>query len=222
MLGRGVLPTGRAPKYFRFVAKETGSPLVRAVAQEREFVCEALRTLYAPCSPSGHGLAPTVIRSGGLATALGIIRTLSRIVKDAARAETPSLRVLRACYAYLLKYNQPLSTAGVASVAPKVAPPPAAAQLPRASKPDDVIPAQSRTSSPPKYGGQSQSRGAPRFSPGRFSGTSRPSGNFDEPRRRARSRSRAKVRIKQIASWIERLVKGASVRGAPAWTPKVR
>ena len=38
-----------------------------------------------------------------------VSRTLSRMVKDAARMETPFLRVFDACYGYLLKYNMPAS-----------------------------------------------------------------------------------------------------------------
>ena len=40
---------------------------------------------------------------------LGAFRTLSRMVKDAARVETPFLRVCFARYGYLLKYNMPVS-----------------------------------------------------------------------------------------------------------------
>ena len=72
-----------------------------------------------------------MIRPGGLANALGIMRTVSRMVKDAARAETPFLRICDASHDYRVKYNLPLSKAVIApvappEVAPKVAPPVAA------------------------------------------------------------------------------------------------
>ena len=51
---------------------------------------------------------------------LGILRTLSRMVEDTARAETPFLRAFDACYGYLLKYNLPLSKASVSVVGPAV------------------------------------------------------------------------------------------------------
>ena len=47
------------------------------------------------------------IRPEGLTCALGVLRALSRMVKDAARVETPSLRVFDACYDYLIEYNLP-------------------------------------------------------------------------------------------------------------------
>ena len=53
---------------------------------------------------------------------LAIFRTLSRMVKDAARAETPFLRVFDACYGYLLKYNMPVSKGTAAQVNPSKSP----------------------------------------------------------------------------------------------------
>ena len=89
--------------HFRRVAEETRSPLVSAAAQERKFIFEALRISYTPHAPSGEGLAPPATRLGGLATASGIMRTVSRMVGDAARADTPLSRVFDACYGFLAK-----------------------------------------------------------------------------------------------------------------------
>ena len=51
---------------------------------------------------------------------LGALRTLSRMVKDAARLETPFFRVFDSCYGYLLKCNVPVSKGKApSSIAPK-------------------------------------------------------------------------------------------------------
>ena len=99
----------KAVGYFRRVVKESNDASVQAVATEREIICEAMRVLFTPYAPSGKGLAPPTIRPEGLAQSLAVFRTLSRMVKDAARIETPFLRVFDACYGYLLKYNLPVS-----------------------------------------------------------------------------------------------------------------
>ena len=44
------------------------------------------------------------------------------MVKNAARAETPFLRVFDACYGYLLKYNMPVSKGTAAQVNPSKSP----------------------------------------------------------------------------------------------------
>ena len=108
----------KALEYFRRVAKESNDALVCAVAMEREFICEAMRVLFTPYAPSSKGLAPPAIRPEGLVQTLAIFRTLSRMVKDAARVETPFLRVFDACYGYLLKYNMPVSKGAAAQVNP--------------------------------------------------------------------------------------------------------
>ena len=82
-------------------------PLVRAVANEREFICEATRILFAPYAPSRKGLAPPTIRPEGMVQTLAALRTLSRMVVDAARIETPFLRAFEARFGYLMKYNMP-------------------------------------------------------------------------------------------------------------------
>ena len=122
LLSGNVNSMDKALEYFRRVAKETDDELVRAVAQEREFICDAMRVLFTPYAPSNKGLAPPVIRPEGLVKTLAIFRTLSRMVKDAARVETPFLRVFDACYGYLLKYNMPVSKGTAAQVNPNKAP----------------------------------------------------------------------------------------------------
>ena len=52
--------------YSRRVAKQTDRSLARAVTSEREFICEAMRIFHAPFGPTSKGLAPPVIRPGGL------------------------------------------------------------------------------------------------------------------------------------------------------------
>ena len=107
------------------------------------------------------------------------------MVKDAARAETPFSQVSGARYGYLAKYNLPLSKSVVAPVAPKASPPSATVQPQRASKPDDVVPAQSRTSSPPKSESRWRAPGPPQNSRGHVQGMSRRSCKLGEPRRRS-------------------------------------
>ena len=99
----------KALEYFQRVAKQSDDPLARAVASEREFICGAMRMLFTPYAPPGKGLAPPTIRPEGLVWTLAILRTLSRMVKDAARVETPFLRVCDARFGFLLKYNAPAS-----------------------------------------------------------------------------------------------------------------
>ena len=84
---------GRALEYSRRAAKRADSSSVRAVAKVRQFVCEALRILRAPYGPLGRGLAPPVIRPDGMANAFGIMCTLSRMVKDAARGDPISVGI---------------------------------------------------------------------------------------------------------------------------------
>lgn len=188
LLDNGAQSTDRALEYYRRVAIETDSALVRAAAKDRECICEAIRISYAPHAPCGRGLPPAVIRREGLATASGIMRTLPRMVKDAVRAGAPFLRVFGVRFAYPVKCNLPLSKAVVAPVAPGAFPTPATVRPQRASKPDDVGCAQFRTSSPPKYESRWRPRGAPESSRGCYSATSRQYGELDEPRRRFRGR----------------------------------
>ena len=57
-----------------------------------------MRILFALRAPPGKGPSPPAIRPGGLSTTLGKPRSLSRLVKGAARVETPFLRVFGARY----------------------------------------------------------------------------------------------------------------------------
>ena len=79
---------GRALAYLRRVAERAVGALARAVAAEREVARESVRVLYAPHAASGKGLAPLCIRPGRSTYALGVLRTPSRIVRDAAHVET--------------------------------------------------------------------------------------------------------------------------------------
>ena len=47
-----------------------------------------------------------------MSCALGVLRTISCFVKDAARVDTRHFRASDACYSYLIKYNLPVSKAG--------------------------------------------------------------------------------------------------------------
>ena len=96
LLANGARSMDKALEFFRRVAEQTDSPLVRAVAYEREFICEAMRILFTPYAPSGKGLAPPTMRPEGMVQTLAALRTLPRMVKDAARVETPFLRVFDA------------------------------------------------------------------------------------------------------------------------------
>ena len=66
-----------------------------------------MRILYTPYAPSGKNLSPPAIRPVGLSNTLGALRTLSLMVKDAARVGTPFLRVFADCYGFSLKRNMP-------------------------------------------------------------------------------------------------------------------
>ena len=72
------------------------NPLARAVANEREFICESIRILYTPYAAPGEGLRPPVILPECLTCASGVLRTLPRMVKGAARVEPPRPRVYKA------------------------------------------------------------------------------------------------------------------------------
>ena len=77
LLSGGVRIIDKALGYFRRAAKQCGDPLVRAVASESEFICEAMRILSTP-------YAPPSIRPEGLIQKLAALRTLSRMVEDPA------------------------------------------------------------------------------------------------------------------------------------------
>ena len=54
LLSNGAQFMGRASESSRRVAKETDGASVRAVAQERGFICEVMRILYTPYALSGR------------------------------------------------------------------------------------------------------------------------------------------------------------------------
>ena len=65
-LGRHAPGMDRASEYFWRVAKETDRVFTRALAREREYICEAARfpsTLYAPCV---KGAAPPSLLPEGM------------------------------------------------------------------------------------------------------------------------------------------------------------
>ena len=99
LLPNGGQSTDKASEWFRRVAKQTESPLARAVANAREYCCGAMRLLLTPFAPPGKGLAPPTIRPEGLTHTLGALRTFFRMAKDAARRETPFFRVCDALMA---------------------------------------------------------------------------------------------------------------------------
>ena len=96
LLAGGVRAMEGPLEYFRRVVRQSDDPLVRAVASEREFICEAIRILSTPYAPPGRGLAPPSSRPEGLIQTLAVLRSLSRTARDAARVETPLLRVFDA------------------------------------------------------------------------------------------------------------------------------
>ena len=131
-----------------------------------------MRVLFTPYAPSTKGLAPPGVRHEGLVQTLAIFRTPSRMVKDAARVETPFLRVFDACYGYLLKYNIPVSKGTAIQVSP--AKPPA--------KPDPSSDRSSHTKEDSKSGTR-------RASPRRLSPRSPRAAPRKLPQQQRRSRS---------------------------------
>ena len=98
LLGNGVQTMGRVFEFPCRVAEEADSSLVRAESQEREFTCESFWISRPPYAPFGKEPAHLAILPEGSACASGIMRTLSRVAKDAVRVETPFLRVLHSRY----------------------------------------------------------------------------------------------------------------------------
>ena len=140
----------RALEYFCRAAEDADSPLGRAVANVRECICKSSRILRTLFAPSGKGWSSPVVRPGGMAPALGPMRTLSRTVKDAARGEPPFLRVFDARFGYLIKYNLPVPKAVSVAAVSRDASAPANVQPQPTLKLDSVAPARCGVSSPPK------------------------------------------------------------------------
>ena len=125
--------------------------MVRAVAKETEFICEGLRALVTPYGTLVTGTKPAQIIPDGTNHALGFILTLSRITKDAARAETAPPRVSDSVYGSLMQYSfvkespprqaaKPVKTqrmpSGEETVQPKVVGAPSAHGRPKEKKVD--------------------------------------------------------------------------------------
>ena len=178
----------RALEHFRRVAKQADNPFARAAEKGREIICEAIRILYTPYAPPGKGLSPPALRPEGLPDALGFRRALSRMVKDAARVETPPLRGVDARYGHLTKYNLPLSKAGVSVVgapqSPDPRPPAPDGAQPKSSEPVATRP-NSQELPRVSYARPTFRDRGPQHGRG-FKGSKRKS-------RRSRGRSRAKV-----------------------------
>ena len=192
---------GRASEFSRRVAKKTDGPLVRAVANEREFFRESIRVLFTPYAAPGRWFRLSVIRPEGLTCALGVLRTLSRMVKDAARAGAPPLRLFDACCGYLIKYSAPVSQAGAMM-----------ASTPQSSAPVDPKSQAStlkRSRSPARFQA-AESRPSYRDRSPRAKGNTRQFGR--EPRR-----SRRLSRVKNPARAHALLVKDARETRAAAW-----
>ena len=92
LLSNGAQTMDKASEYYRRTANQTDSTLVREVARGREFMCESMRIPSTPYAPSGKGLAPPMIRPEGFVQTLGVLRTLSRMVKScgASRVAGPT------------------------------------------------------------------------------------------------------------------------------------
>ena len=75
------------------------------MARERESICESLRVLFTPHVPLAKGTCRPRVTIGGVGHVLGRMRSLSRIAKAAARAETASLCVLVATCEWSTKYT---------------------------------------------------------------------------------------------------------------------
>ena len=127
-----------------------------------------------------------------------MLRTLSRMVKDAARAEAPFLRVSDACYGYLLKYNMPTSR-GKQDTA-------IASQL--AAKRDISSAPPSKGSLESKPAGRARDRSHPRSSPSpRKKRGGQKSRHFRSPRRRPHTASAASLADKgahdeRMKAWL--------------------
>ena len=100
LLGRHIDAVGRALAHFR-----RGSELMYALGNGREFFCGGLRALFTTRAPIVRGARTPKVILEGIRHALGVLRTLPRIAKNAARAETAALRVFNATYGYPAKHS---------------------------------------------------------------------------------------------------------------------
>ena len=174
-------------------------------------ICEAMRILSTPYAPSGKGSAPPAMRPEGMVQTLAALRTLPRMVKDAARVETPFLRVCGARYGYSLKYNMP------ATKGPQVSA--IATQPPRKQNAPSAPPKKAGTEGRPA--GRAADRSRPRARSHRASRKVRggqKTRRSRSPRRPPRASSAdtsvaKKVRDKRIAAWLAGEDGKGSLRG---------
>ena len=88
---------------LRNAVKGADNELVRALARERGFICEAPRILSTPYATLVRAAKPPGIVAGGPRLAIGFTRTLSRIARDTAHADKIYLRVFDKRYGRLMK-----------------------------------------------------------------------------------------------------------------------
>ena len=98
LVGRVRDDNGPALTYSRKMAKERNDPSARALARE------SLPVMFTPHVPSVKGACPPRVMMGAACHALGTMRTLPRIAKDAARGDSAPLRVSDATYGSVKKY----------------------------------------------------------------------------------------------------------------------
>ena len=137
----------KASAYFARVASETDRPLVAALAQERVYLCKCVRKLYSPYVANNKNKPPPVVAGEGMRVIYDLCRTLSRMIKDAARAETDELLTFETNYGYLIKYAIP-----AASKVKRVAASSPAPKGPQQHKPPPATPA------PPQAGADTRDR----------------------------------------------------------------
>lgn len=185
----------RASEFVRRVAKAGDSGLVRALAQERENICDAVHIPSTPHAPNVKGAALPTVLPAGTRTALGSLCALARISRDAVRLGQIYLRASDTCYGYLIKYTLPASKAPSTPVRPtEVAPPPLG---PRADAPLPAVPPPGRRPVSPALGSclAKRSQGDPsrrRATPHELREGSRP--------RRDRRAGRVPLRSKIVAA----------------------
>ena len=130
LVGPGTKGIYRALEYFRRLTKGADDVPVGAVASEQGYTCVAARILLTPFAPNVNAATPPCVLPEGMATALGITRTLSRIAKEAACVVSSFFRAPDACDGYQSKYNLPMSKGGSIPAPPTIPPIPCSGQPP--------------------------------------------------------------------------------------------
>ena len=77
--------------FFRKEAEEADDPLARALAREREFICESMRVPLSPHVPLAEGACPPRVMIDGVGHALG------RCAPGRVSLKTPLVPKLRPC-----------------------------------------------------------------------------------------------------------------------------